>query len=111
VENGESIQADIEERRRRRREEKRKRIRRRRIVALAALAGLLALITLTGFMLAGGGSQGAQATGTTTAKATKRAVPANLHPVKVPKEIRGVHVTMALASVKGKMSDYYALRG
>ncbi len=110
MENGESIQADIEERRRRRREEKRKRIRRRRIVALAALAALVALIMLTGFMLAGGGSNGAQTSGTTTAEATKRTVPANLHPVKVPKEIRGVHVTMALASLKGKMSEYYGLK-
>jgi len=112
VENGESIQPDLEERRRRRREEKRKRIRRRRIVALAVLAALLALITLTGFVLAGGGPKHAGAQkGTTTATTTKkRAVPANLHPVKVPKEIRGVHVTMALASLKGKMREYYALR-
>jgi len=110
VENGESIQAEIEERRRRRREEKRKRIRRRRIVALAVLAALLALIVLTGFVLAGGGSKGAETTSTTTAKAAKRAVPANLHPVQVPKEIRGVHVTMALASLKGKMAEYYALK-
>ena len=112
MENGESIQADLEERRRRRREEKRKRIRRRRIVALAVLAALLALITLTGFVLAGGSSThaGAQKATTTATTTKKPAVPANLHPVKVPKEIRGVHVTMALASVKGKMSEYYALR-
>ena len=111
MENGESIQAEVEERRRRRREEKRKRIRRRRIVALAVLAALVALITLTGFVLAGGGSKTAGGKTTdTTSTTTKRAVPANLHPVKVPKEIRGVHVTMALASVKGKMSEYYALR-
>lgn len=112
MENSESIQADLDERRRRRREEKRKRIRRRRIVALAVLAALLALITLTGFMLAGGGSKnaGAQTTAAITAKAKIRAAPANLHPVKVPKEIRGVHVTMALASLKGKLSEYYALK-
>jgi hypothetical protein len=110
VENGQSIQAEIEERRRRRREEKRKRIRRRRIVALAALAALLALVLLTGFVLVGAGSQGAEPTAATTAKSSKRPVPPNLHPVKVPKEIRGVHVTMALASLKGKMAEYYALK-
>ena len=111
MENGESIQPDLEERRRRRREEKRKRIRRRRIVALAVLAAVLALITLTGFVLAGGSSTHASAQKATRPAAKKKpAVPANLHPVKVPKEIRGVHVTMALASVKGKMSEYYALR-
>ena len=111
MENGESIQPDLEERRRRRREEKRKRIRRRRIVALAVLAAVLALITLTGFVLAGGSSTHASAQKATTAAAKKKpTVPANLHPVKVPKEIRGVHVTMALASLKGKMREYYALR-
>ncbi len=112
MENGESIQADLDERRRRRREEKRKRIRRRRIVALAVLLALVALITLTGFVLAGSGKTHYVAT-TAMAPTTpaKRAAPAaNLHPVKVPKEIRGVHVTMALASLKGKLSEYYALR-
>ena len=111
MENGESIQAELEERRRRRREEKRKRIRRRRIVALVVLGAILALVVLTGFMLAGNGSEAdGKGTTATTTTTTKRAAAVNLHPVKVPKEIRGVHVTMALASIKGKMAEYYALK-
>jgi len=50
------------------------------------------------------GSAGAQALGTQTAAPTPKPVPR-----AYPDEIRGVHVTMALASVPGKLDEYLSL--
>jgi len=95
-----------------RRERRRRQVRRRRAVALAVLLAAVAGITL-GARSVGGGSGGKaeQVEGAAPAK-QKSAVPvvAKGH-VAVPKEIRGVHVTMALASLKGKLQQYLAMPG
>ena len=95
-----------------RRERRRRQVRRRRAVALAVLLAAVAGITL-GARSVGGGSGGTaeQVEGAAPAKQTS-AVPvvAKGH-VAVPKEIRGVHVTMALASLKGKLQQYLAMPG
>src|SRR5439155_2638105 len=38
-------------------------------------------------------------------------LPARPHPRPLPSEARGVHVTMALASIPGKLDEYLALQG
>ena len=102
---------DPNERFRRRREQRRKQIRRRRATALAVLAALVGLGVFAGFAFTGGDSGGDETAATDTSATTTATVPEAkpLH-LPVPKEIRGVHVTMALASVKGKMGEYYGLR-
>ena len=76
---------------------------------LAAVAGITLGARSVGG--GGGGETAEQVEGAAPAKQTS-AVPvvAKGH-VAVPKEIRGVHVTMALASLKGKLQQYLAMPG
>jgi hypothetical protein len=100
-----------EEFRDRRRRARRRRAR-RRIAVLTVLAVSAAVIALGASFLNGGDEptatqpeavEGAPAgAGTTTA-------PAEPEPVPLPEEIRGVHVTMALASLEGKLDEYFSL--
>jgi hypothetical protein len=96
--------------RERRRQRRRRQVRRRRLVASAILLAVVAGITL-GARSVGGGKGHAQPT-PANAPAKKLAAPvvAKGH-VGVPDEIRGVHVTMALASLPGKLQQYLALPG
>jgi hypothetical protein len=98
--------------RERRRQRRRRQVRRRRAVALAMLLAVVAGITLGARSVgsgSGGTAQPAKAVASPKHKLTVQAV-ARGH-VSVPKEIRGVHVTMALASLKGKLQQYLALPG
>jgi hypothetical protein len=85
---------------------RRGRVRRRRAVALAAL------LAVTGFLAgvvlgADDDSQPASSSTTTgVAGASKRRGPRPL-----PAEVRGVHVTVALASIRGKIQEYLDLPG
>ena len=90
--------------RERRRERRRRQVRRRRTVALAILLALVAGIAL-GARSVGGGTTARQQAG---AKVPTRTQPAF---AKVPREIRGVHVTMSLASLPGKLNQYLATPG
>jgi hypothetical protein len=93
--------------RERRQQRRRRQVRRRRLVASAVLLALAAGITLGARSVGGGTSHSAKpARSTTTPKAPQ---PANHVPV--PDEIRGVHVTMALASLRGKLQQYLAMPG
>src|SRR4051794_30377972 len=94
--------AGYHERRRRRR---RRQVRIRRAVAVAVLLALAAGITL-GARAVGGGSNH-----TAPAKAGQTVFPANPNATRTPAEIRGVHVTMALASLPGKLKQYLAIPG
>ena len=99
---------DPNERFRDRRQSSRRRKRRRRaVVAGILLLGVLALAG--GMTLAGKG--GKAGTGAATQAASH--VPATLQvaarPRPLPVEIRGVHVTAALASIPGKLAEYEAL--
>jgi hypothetical protein len=94
--------ARLRERRRRRRRQ----IRIRRAVALAVLLALGAGIALGARAVSGGHKTVSRVTHTRRAAAHKK--PAG--PV-VPDQIRGVHVTMALASLPGRLQQYLAIPG
>jgi hypothetical protein len=97
--------------RERRRQRRRRQVRRRRLVASAVLLALAAGITLGARSVGGGTSDTAEPAAATTAVAQEAgSKPATNH-VPLPQEIRGVHVTMALASLPGKLQQYLALPG
>jgi hypothetical protein len=90
--------------RERRKQRRRRQVLIRRAVALGVLLALAAGITL-GARAVGSGSHskaGASATGDTKDQPAKSTV---------PREIRGVHVTMSLASLPGKLQRYLELPG
>jgi hypothetical protein len=92
-------------RRRRRQKDRRKRFRR-------AVAGLVLVSLVGGFAFGAHTLTGRSGRGTTVAVvkpvAKKKALAAK--PFRdLPPEIRGVHVTMALASIPGKINQYVAL--
>lgn len=99
---------DPSERFRLRRENARRRQRRRRLTALAVVALAAAVVTLGARFLpsdtSGAGTQAAGPSGTTTASKPKEKP---LRPL--PDEIRGVHVTMALANLDGKLEEYVGM--
>jgi hypothetical protein len=89
-----------------RRQRRRRQVRRRRAVAVAVLLALAAGITLGARSVGGGGGHDA-AKGEQTGPAAKQ----DAAYAPVPREIRGVHVTMSLASLPGKLKQYLALAG
>jgi len=86
-----------------RRELRRRQVRRRRLTALGIVAGLVALGVGIA-QVAGGGS------GSVSLGPAPVALPASPFHSQLPTEIRGVHVTMALASIPGKLAQYIALK-
>src|SRR5581483_9090079 len=88
--------------------ERRRRARRRRRIRRALVAGLLAG---AGAALALGATYIGKSGGASSSR-PPGATPARKAPLQrpVPKEIRGVHVTMGLASLPGRIYDYLALR-
>jgi len=99
-------QADRNARLRERRRRRRRQIRIRRAVALAVLLGLAAGIAL-GARAVGGGHKAT----TPSAHHTPRAAAHKSAARVVPDEIRGVHVTVALASLPGRLQQYLAIPG
>jgi hypothetical protein len=104
---------DPNERFRARRDEIRRRRRRRR--ALVFGTGLLVVLALAGGMtVAGKNRQSSRAatTGKPDVVVTRAStgVPTTARPRPLPVEVRGVHVTGALASLPGKLDEYVALR-
>jgi len=87
-----------------RRDAARRRIRRRRQAAVAVLLGTVASVALGAKVVGGEGRPPA-----TTAAAQLKPTPAAPQPRTLPTEVRGVHVTMALASLDGKLEEYLAL--
>ena len=103
---------DPNERFRSRRHQARRRRAIRRVVLLAVVAVAAAVVAL-GMSFLGGrdggqpGSAGAPgSSGSTPAAAQAEPDP---EPVAMPVEVRGVHVTMALASLDGKLEEFYDL--
>ena len=78
----------------------------RRTVALGALIVVAALVTLGATVVAGHGSS-SDGTQAKTAKPHKQAI----RRTPLPKEVRGVHVTMSLANEQGKLGQYLAIPG
>src|SRR5829696_1183257 len=99
---------DPSERFRLRRENARRRQRRRRVTAFAVVALAAAVVTLGARFLpsdtSGTGNEAAAPGGTTTASQPQEKP---LRPL--PDEIRGVHVTMALANLDGKLEEYVSM--
>jgi len=93
---------DPNERFRERRRRSMRRARIRRAAIAAALVACAAGIALGASFVAGGGSPAKQPQAVTAASPAAPAVPG---------EIRGVHVSMYLAGLPGKLSEYYAMRG
>jgi hypothetical protein len=87
-----------------RRELRRRQVRRRRLTALAILAAL-ALAAIFGLVRLAIGSSGADARLTPV----RSAAPVSPFRSALPEEMRGVHVTMDLASLPGKLARYLAL--
>ena len=99
---------DPSDRFRERRREARRRRRRRQLALVAVLAVAAASVGLGARFLSPGDSRGG---GSTSSEAEGGAAqkPAKPEPRPLPYEMRGVHVTMALASLPGKLEEYYAL--
>ncbi len=96
------------ERFRARREAARRRQRRRRSIAVAVL--LTALLGLAaGATVITGIEDAVQTAAEPKLTAKPRPKPAVLQPRALPFEVRGVHVTMALASLDGKLEEYLDL--
>jgi hypothetical protein len=103
---------DPNERFRARRRQSRRRRAIRRVALLGLVAVAAAVVALGMSYLNGHGRQAN--TGTTangTSPATTGTQAAEPEPTPLPDEIRGVHVTMALASLDGKLDEYYDLTG
>ncbi len=105
-----SPESDPNERyRQRRAQARRRKYRLRRTVALGALIVVAALIALGATVVAGHGSSGDKsAAQTTTAEASKKKAVTR---TPLPDQVRGVHVTMALANEPGKLDEYLKIRG
>jgi hypothetical protein len=87
-----------------RRELRRRQVRRRRLTALGVL-GVLGAAAVFGIVQLALGSAGAVAL-----TPVADAAPTSAFRAALPQEIRGVHVTMDLASVPGKIAQYLALK-
>jgi hypothetical protein len=92
--------------RQRRAQARRRRRLRRTVGAIALLLAGAAVAVGAGALPQGGDEQPAPA----AAKAAQKPAPERTGP-PVPTEIRGVHVTMALASIPGKLEEYTRIPG
>ncbi len=100
---------DPSERFRLRRENARRRQRRRRLTALAVVALAAAVVTLGARFLPSDNNPGAEKQAGGTASTTAAAKPDEKPLRLLPDEIRGVHVTMALANLDGKLEEYVGM--
>jgi hypothetical protein len=103
------LEHDLNERFRQRREEARKRRRRRRTFALAIAIVAAALVALGATVIGTRATDDGGGTKATTTTEKKKPEPVRRTPL--PDEVRGVHVTMALASLPGKLDHYLSIPG
>jgi hypothetical protein len=103
------LELDLNERFRQRREEARKRRRRRRSVVLALAVVTAALVALGATVIGTRASDDGRSVEAATTTEKKKPEPVSRTPL--PDEVRGVHVTMALASLPGKLDHYLAIPG
>ena len=102
-------QMEPNERFRARREAARRRRRRRRGVAFGLLLGVTATATLGArFVISDEPAANAGAREAPADKPAAKPVPVK-QPRALPDEVRGIHVTMALASLDGKLAEYLKL--
>jgi hypothetical protein len=86
-----------------RRELRRRQVRRRRLTAVGIVAALIGLGIGLGRVAGGGG-------GSVSLSPARVSLPASPFHTPLPVDIRGVHVTMGLASLPGKLAQYAALK-
>jgi len=98
-------------RERRRQSRRRRAARRVFLLGLVAVAAAVVALGMTFLNDWGGRTPMTGAEPSTSSPAEQTAAPTAPEPSPLPEEIRGVHVTMALASLEGKLDDYFALRG
>jgi hypothetical protein len=103
------LELDLNERFRQRREEARKRRRRRRTVTLAIAIVAAALVALGATVIGTRASDDGESAKTAPTEEKKKPEPVRRTPL--PDEVRGVHVTMALASLPGKLDHYLSIPG
>lgn len=103
------LELDLNERFRQRREQARKRRRRQRSVVLAAAILAAALVALGATVIGTRGSTDGPTAKTGPTEENKK--PGPIRHTPVPDEVRGVHVTMALASLPGKLDHYLSIPG
>jgi hypothetical protein len=90
-----------------RRLEARRQRRKRRLVAAGALLALIAAGVIGGVLATHiHGHKAVRA----AARAKPKPQPHGLQPRPLPQEVRGVHVTMALAGIPGKLDEYIAMK-
>lgn len=103
-------QMEPNERFRSRREDARRRRRRRRATAFALLLTLVASLAAGAKFAFLDGATAKSAAGVPEAKTPPaKPQPVVKQPRKLPDEVRGIHVTMALASLDGKLEEYLQL--
>jgi hypothetical protein len=104
------LERDLNERFRQRREEARQRRRRRQRSVVLALAVVIAALVALGATVIGtrASHDGPSLRGATTAENEETQ---SVSRTPLPDEVRGVHVTMALASVPGKLDHYLSIPG
>jgi hypothetical protein len=103
---------DPNERFRERRRRDRRRRRQKRAAVAVVVLGLVAGLALGAtFFTRHDGSQTTTTAAAPRAKVKRVVAPMPVTPPKPPAEIRGIHVTMGLASIPGKLDQYMALRG
>ena len=100
---------DPNERFRSRRRQARRRRAIRRVVLLTLVAVTAAALALGMSFLGGNGRPAANAERDAGSAAPAAPAKPDPEPVAMPDEVRGVHVTMALASLEGKLGEYYDL--
>ena len=92
----------------RRREARRRRMIRRSVLVAAVVLATAAAAVGARFVGEGGKSAGASPNGKTPRAAGATGKPAKPKARPYPAEMRGIHVTMALASIPGKLDEYLA---
>jgi hypothetical protein len=88
-----------------RRRQRRRETRQRRLVAAACILALIGAGVVGGVL-----ATHIHRHGTPVPAAAPAPKPSKLEPRPYPTEVRGVHVTMALASIPGKLDQYIALK-
>ncbi|MEP6909300.1 MAG: putative glycoside hydrolase [Actinomycetota bacterium] len=100
--------ANANERFQARREQARRRRRHHRTIALAILIVAIAAVALGATVI---GTRAVQKGGTKQAATATKKKPKPATPRPMPVEVRGVHVTMGLASLPGKFEEYVSIPG
>ena len=93
------------------RERRRRQRRRRRVRRLVALLVIAAVVVTVGAYVVRDASDKPAVIEPAAAADEPAAKPNPLAPRPAPLEMRGVHVTMALASLPGKLQEYFSMQG